>query len=57
MSLGELVDNNSCLYNKFRDTCFRPRWMMNNVSSNTSSSMPFDTPTSSALANELENLI
>jgi hypothetical protein len=44
-------------YNKFRDACSKPRWVVNDVSLDTSLSMPFDTPTSSRLGNGFESLI
>jgi hypothetical protein len=39
------------------DACSRPRWMINNGSLDSSSSVPFDTLTSIGSANGFENLI
>jgi hypothetical protein len=39
------------------DACSRPRWVVNDLSSETSFSVPFDTPTSSGSGNGFENLI
>ena len=44
-------------YNKCRDACSRKRWIINNINFDTSSSMPFDTMTSSRSGNGFENLI
>jgi hypothetical protein len=52
-----LAYKRSCPYNKFGDACSKPKWVVNNVTLDTSLSMPSDTLTSSGSDNGFENLI
>jgi hypothetical protein len=55
--LCHLAYERSTSYNKFRDARSRPRWVINDINFDTSSSVPFDTTTSSGSGNGFENLI
>jgi hypothetical protein len=51
---GDSIHGNS---SSLGDACSRPRWLLNDISLNSSSNVPFDDKTSSGLGHRFENLI